>query len=201
VVGSFCNTLEPSQPTPLSGVHGFLRTRDGFSIIDVPGALGTVASGINARGDVVGYYFGGNQLHGFLWNGTNFAFFDVPGASNTVPFGINARGEISGTYFGPAGHEQGFVRNGDQFATVNLPASFNAMGTIVYGINERGDVVGFYFRGNDQYGFMRVDGEFTSIQVPLPGSTLATGINARGDVVGYFSGVPKTSGWLLANQR
>ena len=41
--------------------------------------IGTVAQGINDRGQIVGYYYdsGGNQ-HGFLYNGGTYTTLDVP---------------------------------------------------------------------------------------------------------------------------
>src|SRR5262249_48685657 len=64
-----------SYPFDASG-HGFLRSSDGssFTTIDHPnasgtssgGGFGTVATGINGSGQVVGYYFVGNSSHGFL---------------------------------------------------------------------------------------------------------------------------------------
>jgi len=37
-----------------------------FTTIDVPGASYPVASGINHRGDIVGYYWTGGAWHGFV---------------------------------------------------------------------------------------------------------------------------------------
>ena len=75
VVGSYCSAAPcPVRVTDnLAAVHGFLlRHEDGdnagqVTTIDFPGASGTGATGINARGDVVGVYAdASHRVHGFL---------------------------------------------------------------------------------------------------------------------------------------
>ena len=48
--------------------HGFLLDVDGtYTTLDVPGSTDTFASGINASGQIVGYYaVSVNRSHGFL---------------------------------------------------------------------------------------------------------------------------------------
>jgi probable HAF family extracellular repeat protein len=46
--------------------HGFVYTRGRFVVIDVPGAVGTHAQGINDRGQIVGRFFDSAGEHGFL---------------------------------------------------------------------------------------------------------------------------------------
>jgi hypothetical protein len=57
------------------------------------------------------------------------------------------------------------------------------------GINARGDIVGFYLAGGRQRGFLLKDGEYTSLEFPVPGvrSTTANGINPRGEIVGAYT--------------
>ena len=50
----------------LNKFHGFLRDGDGYTSIDYPGAKNTRAIGINAGGDVVGYYGLGGVTHAFV---------------------------------------------------------------------------------------------------------------------------------------
>ena len=51
--------------------NGFLRAPDGsITTIDVPGAAGTLAAGINDPGRITGFYTDANGTgHGFLWTG------------------------------------------------------------------------------------------------------------------------------------
>jgi hypothetical protein len=59
------------------------------------------------------------------------------------------------------------------------------------GINARGDIVGIYIAiaGGKQRGFLLKDGEYTSLEFPVPDvvSTAANGINARGEIVGSYT--------------
>ena len=53
----------------LAGVHGFVLDKGVFKPIDVPGAAGTLVTGVNDRGDVVGLYAVdsiGSVSHGFV---------------------------------------------------------------------------------------------------------------------------------------
>jgi len=60
--------------------------------------------------------------------------------------------------------------------------------TIAKGVNARGDIVGLYVAGGRQHGFLRKDGEFSSLDFPVSGvrATNANGINARGEIVGQY---------------
>jgi uncharacterized membrane protein len=67
IVGTYCDV---SMPCLLASAdsHGFLLSRGGdLTTIDIPGAVMTGATGINARGDVVGGYLQANSFpKGFL---------------------------------------------------------------------------------------------------------------------------------------
>jgi probable HAF family extracellular repeat protein len=78
--------------------------------IDFPGAVGTLASGINDAGAVVGRYTDSSGTnHGFLWQGGSFTTRDVPGALSTQVIGINNTGDIVGGYADSSGRAHGFV--------------------------------------------------------------------------------------------
>jgi uncharacterized membrane protein len=84
------STLPVSSP-----VHGFLFDNDVFTRIDVPGALSTLALGINNRGQIVGAYSDEAIGHGFLLQKDTFTTIDAPGAVlSTAAFSINERGQI-----------------------------------------------------------------------------------------------------------
>jgi hypothetical protein len=61
--------------------------------------------------------------------------------------------------------------------------------TSARGINAQGDIVGFYVAGGKQHGFLLMDGQYTSLDFPVPGvrATVANGINARGEIVGQYT--------------
>ena len=64
-----------------------------FSTLDVPGSsyASSGATGINASGQIVGWYNGG---HGFLFDHGSYTTLDVPGLTRTYANGINDAGQI-----------------------------------------------------------------------------------------------------------
>jgi hypothetical protein len=167
-----------------------------LTTIDVPGASGTVASGINSAGQVVGYYLDDYvYVHGFLESGGSFTTIDVPGASSTVATGINSAGQVVGYYLDldDSGFH-GFLESAGSFTTIDVPG---ANETLPGGINDAGQVVGDYLDLDDSgfhgHGFLESGGSFTTIDVPGASSTGASGINSAGQVVGGYeaSGEPQ----------
>jgi probable HAF family extracellular repeat protein len=72
-----------------------------FSMIDVPGASYTRATGVNDAGHIVGYFGDSEGVgHGFLDVDDAFSTIDVPGASLTFLSGINSAGNIVGNGWG-----------------------------------------------------------------------------------------------------
>src|SRR5947199_74448 len=134
-----------------------------FTTIDipVPGATGTVAVGINNRGQIVGSYSTTSGFHSFLLDHGTFTTIDVPGAGYAS--GINDRGQIVGVYH----IYSSFLLDHGTFTTIDVPgASF----TEASGINNRGQIVGDYFVGTPingtRRGFVLDHGTFTTIDAP-----------------------------------
>jgi hypothetical protein len=70
-----------------------------FTTIDFPGSILTNAQGINASGDIVGFYQdSGGRPHGFLRSGDQYRSIDFPNASLTQAHGIGPAGDIVGHY-------------------------------------------------------------------------------------------------------
>jgi probable HAF family extracellular repeat protein len=90
---------------------------------------GTLAYGINASGQVVGYYTNttGGGTHGFLYSGGTYTNFDDPDAGNTGQTygqGINNLGQIAGYYInGP--QELGFIKTGSSYPFIVNPNNVN----------------------------------------------------------------------------
>jgi probable HAF family extracellular repeat protein len=95
----------------LGGRHVAQAASFTFTTIDVPGAFGTVALGINQRGQIVGVYNDSMEVHGFLYDRGVFTPIDVPGAgaSNTTARGITPAGQIVGYYRDSTGTPHGFL--------------------------------------------------------------------------------------------
>ncbi len=80
--------------------HGFLYAEGEFTSIDFPGALGTVANGINNQGHMVGTFSSTVLGFGsFIYVDGQFIELEVPSAFITVALAINKAGQIAGFYF------------------------------------------------------------------------------------------------------
>jgi hypothetical protein len=135
-------------------------------------AVQTGARGINARGDVVGFYVAGGKQRGFVLSDGQYTSleFPAPGVRATIANGINARGEIVGQYLAPV-HDasnpppqdsplycpgssspaciKGFHSWRGRFSTVMFPATVDENGqqqlhpgAIAQRITENGDIYG-----------------------------------------------------------
>lgn len=161
-----------SPTTNEQGTTGFK-----FLPIDVTNAAGTLATGINARGDIVGIYFDAAfNEHGFSLKDGKFATIDVPGSVvgvsgtlETEANGINPAGDIVGDYFAPPGApgapeclialspacRRGFLYKNGRFSDVLVPGK---KGSIPNAITPDGAIYGCdhdddYFAS--MFGFVR----------------------------------------------
>lgn len=70
-----------------------------FSTIDFPGAVLSNAQGINAGGEIVGFYTDIlGKTHGFVMSGGSYRSVDYPGAKSTQLRGISPSGDVVGAY-------------------------------------------------------------------------------------------------------
>jgi probable HAF family extracellular repeat protein len=175
-----------------------------FTIIDVPGSISTVTTGINDRGQIVGRFRdAAGETHGLLIDGAKLTIIDVPGIRETTEANaINNLGQIVGIFRDAAGALHSFLKDGAIFTTFDVPGATTTFAT---GINDRGDIVGFFNDATGTHGFLTTDGgdTFTIIDVPNAESTQAFGINNRGQIVGQFNEVPSQTrsihGFLTAD--
>jgi len=166
-----------------------------YTPIQEPFALGshTAANGINATGQIVGYYINAGGNHGFLLSGGTYTSLDDPLATQgTNALGINAAGQIVGSYSTSSGIH-GFIYDGNSYITLDDPSAFNL--TVASGINGAGQIVGYYNDNSlNPHGFLFTPhpftpgGTYTTLDDPFAGprGTIATGINGPGQIVGYY---------------
>ena len=195
--------------------HGFIRSvRGTYTIIDVPGAAGTQAYGINDKGTVVGWWFEplttkGSVYHGYLRDKDgNLTYFDVPGAAPflpqsgsplvviPLPLSINRGGTVFGSDVDEYGVYHCFVRSPDGgIVTFDAPGAGTGpgQGTIgdTNGINRAGASSGGYYSADGvTHGFVRdPEGTITSFDGPGAGTTKGNGsvaemINDAGTIPG-----------------
>lgn len=151
--------------------------------IEFPGAYGTMACGINNRGQIVGYYYDTSGGHGFLLDRGGFTKVDFPKSDSTIAYDINDRGQIVGNYYDNSGGH-GFLLDKGKSTTIDFP---EADWTVACGINNRGQIVGYYYDSSGRHhGFFFDRGRFTAINFPEADWTMACGINNRGQIVGSY---------------
>jgi hypothetical protein len=81
---------------------GFVKDGPNFTIISAPGALYTVAFGINNEGVVAGLYVNPDTSHhGYLWQHGQFVTVDTDIAASigTLWYQANEHGDLAGEYF------------------------------------------------------------------------------------------------------
>ena len=114
-----------------------------FTTLNDPSATDsfTNATGINASGDIVGFYHVSSVSHGFLLSGGFFTTIDDPAATlGTNPRGINDAGQIVGS-FDDTGGRHGFLET-----TVANPAAppGTSADMVLRGSNTSAAVMGQY---------------------------------------------------------
>lgn len=153
LISTTCTYPTRSSARLPSPTAGFAAAPLGFAFttIDVPGAKHTVASGINDRGEIVGYYDDSTGTHGFQLRNGEFATIDFPGATFTIALGIGPSGVVVGAYRSrgePAVNFHGFLRTSDgRFERVDAPPYKN---TIAQRILPDGTILGC--RHDDDFG-------------------------------------------------
>jgi hypothetical protein len=210
-VGAYAEQTAGSNAVGLDQIdsdHAVLRDDRGrFRLLDVPGALVTLAFDVNDRTDVVGQYIDAGAVpdaqgmlpagtvHGFLSRGGEVTTIDVPGAALTQPLGINDGGDIVGAYieavpdpdpyaYNDTGRLRGFLLRDGVFTPIDVPGS---EGTRVSGINDSAQMVGHYDDAEGgRRGFLLSDGRFTTIDRPGAPFTVASRIDDRGRIVGAY---------------
>ena len=134
--------------------HGFLWAKGRFTTLDVPGALGSIALGINDRDQIVGASFDDlsgqpGTVHAFLLDRGRYRGFDAPGKLIPFPLDINDRGQIAGTgVTADLTTIRPFVLRKGIDGPVTTVAVPGATATSVAGINDDGDIAGNYVNPN-----------------------------------------------------
>lgn len=131
--------------------------RDSFANLKPPGAAGARATGINTRGDIVGWLTGPSGAKGFIFHGGSHQVFSYPKSTSTQALGLNYQGQIVGSYVDGSGLTHGFLLTGPvshpQWQSFDNPKADGS--AALTGINSSGDLVGNYFDNmGDTQGFV-----------------------------------------------
>ena len=191
---------------------GFIRDKRGnITILNFPGAQGTVALGINDLGHVVGQYWGDDfgqglqRFHGFVWKDGTYTTVDAPFAEAmaTTLSGINNAGQIIGTFLhhragssdiNEYDSEVAFLYDNGNFTELDFPGSqipfCCGAQTFPMDINNNGDVIGATYdsQGERQF-FLLAAGQYLRI-TGLPENVVdfvgGWGINDKNQIAGAY---------------
>jgi hypothetical protein len=152
-----------------------------YTQIDYPGALETACNGINAAGEIVGFYQDSVGVYGFTLQDGEFTSIAYPGSLVSVLSGLNDVGQIVGVneYEG-----FGFLydSNTQAFTSIAYPG---ANYTAPLGINNAGTIVGWYQMNDIHYqGFRLTGSTYAELRSPAKNAVdwYATGITRNGFV-------------------
>jgi hypothetical protein len=172
-----------------------------FTTIDVPGAGVTNVSGINAAGEMVGWYSQAvnTPSSGFLLSGGNFTFLNYPAGYDTVVRSINDSGVIAG--YSGTNHDAtyvGFTYSGGTFTTISFAGYLDSYAE---GINNAGDVVGGFGNFGANNGYERAGTKFKNVTPPGSwNAAYVNGINNLGQMVGDTTS-SSTSGFYYSKGK
>ena len=160
-----------------------------FVTFDVPlGTRGTFATGINATGQIVGYYIDSHHhTHGFVYSSGIYTTIDDALGTDTKAWGINAARQIVGSYTDSSGVSHGFSYSGGIYTSLDAPWGKN---TAVQGINDMGVMVGTYVDGGGvNHGFrISLNGVYYPVDHPLGSKgTIAIGISSQNQTLGSYT--------------
>jgi uncharacterized membrane protein len=173
-----------------------------FHTIAAPGAVDTLPTHENDRGDIVGeaIYPGPNAgvSRAFIYKHGHFTLFAVPGSESTSISAINDSGNVTGDYVDGSGIH-GFLLSHGKLLKFDVPGEISTTPT---GMNNRGEIVGTYQDPTTfkVHGFLYDNGKFTTIDEPnATNGTYPEDINDKGQIVGFYYGSNADShGFLLA---
>jgi probable HAF family extracellular repeat protein len=185
------------------GYHPFLHDADGFTTLNIPGALEGNAHGINSLDWIAGHYDsdGSGAFHGFLKAGINITVLNVAGAWSTSAGGINDSGLVVGDYrnsdHGPL-HGFTYDNATQGYGLLDFPG---ASTTSPHGINNAGQIVGSCTIDGKTQGFLYEGGKFITLNFPGATTTAALGINAAGQITGtYLDSDGKAHGFVASRK-
>ncbi len=202
IVG-YAGSGSPSDPS-----QGYViyppYAKENYRSIIYPRALGTVATAINNKKNIAGFYAEkGDKTLAFSYTGGIWTSYRDPKArgdgGTTKILGLNDSGVGVGFYqLGSASgsFEVNIAR--DNFQGLNPRGGSDA---IAAGINSNGDIVGYLTESSGTVaGFLRKNGTYTNFSYPGSASTEFLAVTAHDYIVGsYVDSKGATHGFLLTS--
>ena len=147
------------------------------------GPAGSMPTGINSSGQVVGSFTAGDATHAFLYSGARFIDLGTLGGTYSVARGINDAGVVVGASDNAAGLTHAFVYANGTMTDIGTLGGSNSSAAA---INNRGQVAGVADGAGGSYAFLYSPGAGMLSLGTLPDGVYsrAEGINDAGVVVG-----------------
>lgn len=201
----------------ISAIPTALFAQFSYAPVNVPGAFGTEARGINNSGEIVGFYTTTSCIDvyaaptcptkGFKYVNGAYIKLMVPGAISTAIMGVNDYGDLVGFYKKSDGSTHGFIwYHQNVVKTIDYPNPPSGMTTIPFGINKAGTVVGALWALGAQYpsyGWVWVNGKFSNMDPyesdyppPAAGNWSVNGIANNGVITGQVFSHDFNKTWL-----
>jgi photosystem II stability/assembly factor-like uncharacterized protein len=168
-----------------------------YSNVDYPGAVWSVAYGVNNLGQIVGAYQDANYcVHGYLLNGGTYTSISNPNGVcpgiATMLLAINDAGQISGYYDGQSTGNQSFIYYLPKQKFYPTTTFAGVCCTEANGINGDATLSGTYSNNGTQTGFWEPvmppnwAGTPNSYFDGAGVGTFGEGLNNNGDIAGYY---------------
>lgn len=151
------------------------------------------ATGVNADGEVVGWYWRGSVKQAFLWKNQQIRLLMSPIGGSSAATAINDRSEIVGWFEVAPGVVHGFYYCRGRMVDLGAWGGQSSQAT---GINKHGDIVGFRDKALGtqvvKQGVRLLQGRRAELILPPTGfdNLMPSDINDQGEVAGsmWFSG-------------
>jgi hypothetical protein len=190
-----------------------------YAPINVPGAVSTQARGINANGEIVGFYETSTACtdvvlavpncptHGYKYVNGSFIKLKVPNSVSTAVMGVNDLGDLVGFYTKADGTKHGFIwYHQNVVKTIDYPGT--SFITVPMGINKAGTVVGGLWSESEtgtfaQGGWVWVNGKFSNMNpftpnAAAPSNWSVNGIANSGVITGQLFQADNYQAWFKA---
>lgn len=146
--------------------------------ISTPGPI-SIATGINDRGLVAGWFGTSGTRQAFVYNPTLGALTTL---GNGTAAAINASGQITGYGNTAGGSNHAFLYSNGSLSEL---IGTSTTSSVAYALNDLGQVVGSTGLWGGQHAFKYDQGHWTDLGTMGGTSSVARGINNSGQVVGY----------------
>ena len=146
IVGIYTDSAGVDHP------HGYLLKGGKYTALNVPGAIATVATGVNNKDVIVLYWAKSSTVsESSIYNGKTYKTINVPGAASSFAIDLDNEGDVILNWLDSAGLYHGALLHAGRYK-FNYPKAY---GTFPAGLNDKSMFVGSYVptKGANYQGF------------------------------------------------